>query len=129
MMDVLVDKRIDFSILQHLLSQLFNIDKEYIAISRENDEVDFPDDIQCWCLVFDTSGDAQMMLQLYRIESINQSLLLKRLSYLSTEFNISFFIPCDNFDKFYKISPTKVQTVRLDEDKIDKQRYCFSLIE
>lgn len=129
MMDVLVDKRIDFSILQHLLSQLFNIDKEYIVISRENDEVDLPDDIQCWCLVFDTIGDAQMMLQLYRIESINQSLSLKRLSYLSTEFNISFFIPCDNFDKFYKISPTKVQTVRLDEDKIDKQRYCFSLIE
>ncbi|STZ63372.1 Uncharacterised protein [Moraxella lacunata] len=126
MIDIFVDSKYDTNQASNLMMNLFELDKSKIVVCRadELDKITVSDDISCLCVMSDVNGDVSFLLSLHIIE-MDFELFVQKLSDLSVVFQNTFFIPCDDFNGYFKIHNKSVETVSLDEEHSDGKFVYF----
>lgn len=127
MIDFYSQNSYDINKAKCLMRDIFDLSEEKILTCHPHElsNIYFDDNIKCLCIISDVDDNAKNLLQVYRIE-INMNVLLNKLKSISNIYHDTFFIPCDNFNGYYKIAENNdVQEVFLDEEQSSDDRVVF----
>lgn len=127
MIDFYSKNKYDLIQAKYLMKDVFGLNEEEIFVCQlcELGEVLIGNDIKCLCVISDVYGSVKSLFQIYRMD-INFSLFLDKLKFFSKYYNDTFFVPNDNFNRYYKISAdTKLQEVILNEQESSDDKIVF----
>lgn len=124
MIDFFVKEAINDEDASLLLQHVFNLAKDEILIysleSYNNLTEKLPESCKCLGIKIPMKGDVCIQLQTYLIE-VPLSTFLERLQSFCTKESLTCYVPANNFDDFYSITPNNemIEVTQFFEEEAD----------
>ena len=102
MINFLFKNHLSIEEIEHFLLQVFDYSESKIAIihidkfNDINSKIDI-NNLSCLCVYSEISGDASLLVQLYRY-SIEENTLIEKIIKASIKSSIACYVPIDDFD-------------------------------
>lgn len=109
------------------MAEIFNLEAVKIAVLNldELGKKSIDGNIECLCTISTMNGSAGCLLQIYIIK-IDFNLFIEKLKQISSLYKDEFYVPYDNFNGYYKISPKSgFSKVLFDEERSNDEYVYF----
>lgn len=89
---------------------------EVVVCDGENvAQIQVSDEVSCFCVVHQVGGDVALLIQIYRAD-MALSLFLTKLNVFADKHQQVFFVPYDEFCRYYRIAANQpIGVIQMDE--------------
>lgn len=131
-MSIFFERKLDTTLIESFIHEVFNIKPSEIKVLEQDDffnggYLDVDENIKCLCTYRYLKGDAETIVDLYRVEDQSPKTIVEKLKKLFLENKWSSGVFVENIDGDYLFfNKSTVTPVFIDDDNLEDDEVLFT---